>query len=146
MCDYFFIIMPSNQTCDGGVRPLQGVKLLVMWKWPVPVAPAYCPVPPATRKGTPWAFEAAQMAGFGARTKRSPSIKTESPEPAYVSVAFRSKTSLVVVFVHAEKTAVLKPPSVSIPEPVKLNSTFSGNAPQRATFGAAPARLNDEPP
>ena len=51
MCDYFFMITPSNQTCDGGVSPLQGVRLLVMSK--VPVAPAYCKVPPATRMGTP---------------------------------------------------------------------------------------------
>src|SRR6185369_2010173 len=98
------------------------------------------------RKGTPCAFAAAQRAGFGTSTKGSPSMLTESPDPAYVSVAFRSKTRLVVVLVQAEKTAVLYPPSVSTPPPVKLSSTFSGNAPQRATFGPAPARLNDEPP
>jgi hypothetical protein len=29
---------------------------------------------------------------------------------------------------------------------VKLSSMFSGNAPQRATFGPTPARLKLEPP
>jgi hypothetical protein len=52
----------------------------------------------------------------------------------------------LLVLVQAEKTALFSPPSVSIPWPVKLSSTFCGKAPQRATFGPAPARLKAEAP
>ena len=74
--EFAFLIHPSNETIDGTTCPLHGVRLLNRLKRPPPVAPAYAPVPPVTRKVTPCEFEATQMAGLITCTKESPSMKT----------------------------------------------------------------------